>query len=339
MLAGGKRGRSAALTTASDSDDEEVQAVHTRTSASSQPIASPVRSSSKRAARGASPVLKQAEPVKPVEASAFFGEAAATTGPAPTATAAVAKASATPVPEVALASDSNASDSDQDIVLAGAASKVSQHEVKPLHNAMPEMEFDGFIVPSAKKLCFQGMSYAITGVFPQLAREDLQQVILTYGGKLATSVSSRTDFLLIGDKLENGDEVSASSKFRAAREHSVPTMDLPAFLSLMKQLPAQGEIGNAFRCHFAAQSLVLQSLKYQARRRVLLENLPLSPVAQLHLQLLHPPQPRCPLAARALGCRWYTEQAAHPARKTPPQQCGWTSTSPPAWMTWLGTRL
>ena len=229
---GSKRTRAAAMAQLSDSEDEGTQTVPARKPAHASQ-SSPVRSSPKRAARAASPAAAPAAAAaaNPVDASAFFGEAPAKKAPKP------AKASpARKAVEVELASDS----SDDDVQLVQrAAPKPAAVQATVAKDAMPEMNFDGYVVPSAKKLCFQGMSFAVTGVFPQLARDDLQQVVLTYGGKMATSVSSRTDYLLLGDKLENGDAVTASSKYRAAKEHAVATMDLPSFISLLTQMPAQ----------------------------------------------------------------------------------------------------
>lgn len=81
---------------------------------------------------------------------------------------------------------------------------------------------------------------AITGVFPQLAREDLASVVLTYGGRVSGSVSKRTSFLLVGDTLESGDAVTASAKHRAAVAAGVRTLTLDAFLEHLAALPAQG---------------------------------------------------------------------------------------------------
>jgi BRCT domain type II-containing protein len=146
------------------------------------------------------------------------------------------------------------SDSDDDVILSAmgisqqppaAASK--PHKQLLGKDCLPPMNFEGFIIPSAHKLCFQGMTFCVTGVFPQLVRDDLQQVVLTYGGKMGASVNSKTDYLLLGDTLENGDAVTASSKYRAASEHGVPTLTLDSLLQLLGSMPAQGE-SNANMC-------------------------------------------------------------------------------------------
>lgn len=96
-------------------------------------------------------------------------------------------------------------------------------------------------VPSAKRLCLQGVALAVTGVFPQLDREEVCDIIKTYGGTVTGSVSGKTHYLLTGDALESGDPVSASAKYRAAKERGVPTLTLPAFLEFLASRPAQGE--------------------------------------------------------------------------------------------------
>ena len=71
-------------------------------------------------------------------------------------------------------------------------------------------------------LCFENQKIAVTGVMSSCSREDLEDLILQHGGKLAAAVSGRTTFLLAGLLLEDGRPATDSSKYRSAVEKKVP---------------------------------------------------------------------------------------------------------------------
>ena len=62
--------------------------------------------------------------------------------------------------------------------------------------------------------CFEGNIFAVTGTFHSLGRQGVEDLIKAQGGKVATTVSSRTSFLVIGDELEDGRPVEKSNKFK-----------------------------------------------------------------------------------------------------------------------------
>lgn len=67
--------------------------------------------------------------------------------------------------------------------------------------------------------CFAGMKVCITGDLPGFSRADLERMILENGGRVMTSVSSKTDYLLCCDPLDAPPE-SFTSKHRTALEIS-----------------------------------------------------------------------------------------------------------------------
>jgi DNA ligase (NAD+) len=62
-----------------------------------------------------------------------------------------------------------------------------------------------------------GRTFVITGTLPTLSREEAQALIQRHGGKVTGSVSSKTDYLLCGEK--------AGSKLTKARQWGVPVID------------------------------------------------------------------------------------------------------------------
>jgi DNA ligase (NAD+) len=71
-----------------------------------------------------------------------------------------------------------------------------------------------------------GKTWVLTGTLPTLGRDEASAMIRQAGGKVASSVSRNTDYLLVGD--------SAGSKLDKARELGVAIVDEAAFLKLVR---------------------------------------------------------------------------------------------------------
>jgi DNA ligase (NAD+) len=61
------------------------------------------------------------------------------------------------------------------------------------------------------------LTFVITGTLPTWSREDAKNFIEQHGGKVTTSVSKKTDYLVLGE--------SPGSKFDKAQALGVPTVD------------------------------------------------------------------------------------------------------------------
>ena len=61
------------------------------------------------------------------------------------------------------------------------------------------------------------MTFVITGTLPTLSRDDAKELIESHGGKVSSSVSSKTTYLLAGD--------SAGSKYSEATKLGVPILN------------------------------------------------------------------------------------------------------------------
>lgn len=66
--------------------------------------------------------------------------------------------------------------------------------------------------------CLAGLTFVFTGVMPCLSRDDAEDFVKILGGRVTKAVSSRTDYLVIGDELEDGRDVEEGSKYRKAKE-------------------------------------------------------------------------------------------------------------------------
>ncbi len=72
--------------------------------------------------------------------------------------------------------------------------------------------------PTSSDQPFSGEVWVITGTLPGMSRDEAKAVIESHGGKVTSSVSARTDYLLAGEK--------AGSKLQKAHQHDVEVVDL-----------------------------------------------------------------------------------------------------------------
>jgi DNA ligase (NAD+) len=70
----------------------------------------------------------------------------------------------------------------------------------------------------------EGLTFVITGTLPSMSREQAAEFIESQGGKVTGSVSSRTDYLVAGEK--------AGSKLDRAQKLGVPVIDEAGLLSM-----------------------------------------------------------------------------------------------------------
>ncbi len=70
-----------------------------------------------------------------------------------------------------------------------------------------------------------GKTIVVTGTLKNFTRDEIKQVIEQYGGRAASSVSSKTDFVLVGEK--------PGSKLQKAQQLGVPTVSEEEFLAMI----------------------------------------------------------------------------------------------------------
>jgi DNA ligase (NAD+) len=76
---------------------------------------------------------------------------------------------------------------------------------------------EGQLGQDAEQGPLAGKSFVITGTLPALSRAEAKALIVEHGGRVAGSVSGKTDYLLCGEK--------AGSKLTKAQQLGVPVID------------------------------------------------------------------------------------------------------------------
>ncbi len=80
-------------------------------------------------------------------------------------------------------------------------------------------------VPSGGASPLAGKTFVLTGTLPSMTREDAEAAITARGGKVTSSVSRKTSFVIVGE--------DAGSKLDKARDLGVPTLDEAQFKHLI----------------------------------------------------------------------------------------------------------
>lgn len=73
---------------------------------------------------------------------------------------------------------------------------------------------------------FKGKTVVLTGTLAQLSRKEAEELVVSQGGKVSSSVSKKTSFVVAGD--------SPGSKLDAARKHGVPVLSEEEFRALVQ---------------------------------------------------------------------------------------------------------
>jgi DNA ligase (NAD+) len=74
----------------------------------------------------------------------------------------------------------------------------------------------------------EGKSFVVSGVFTAFSRPELKEMIEANGGKNVGSISSKTDFVLAGDKM-------GPAKLKKATDLGITILSEDDFIALLKQ--------------------------------------------------------------------------------------------------------
>lgn len=117
--------------------------------------------------------------------------------------------------------------------LYGIGSKTAASTIQWLDKTENQRELDvlekelavTYIEASINPQVFDDMTFVITGTFQGYAREELKEIIIDRGGKVSSSVSKSTNYVLAGEK--------PGSKLTKAEELGVSVIDIETFLKMI----------------------------------------------------------------------------------------------------------
>jgi DNA ligase (NAD+) len=99
------------------------------------------------------------------------------------------------------------------------------HNKKVLHDLLAQVSIESLKTSGGNKK-LAGKTFVLTGTLPTLAREEAKAKILALGGKVASSVSKNTSYVLVGE--------NPGSKYDDAQKLGVATLTEEEFVKLIK---------------------------------------------------------------------------------------------------------
>lgn len=90
--------------------------------------------------------------------------------------------------------------------------------------------------------CLDGKTFAFSGQFPNLSREDAIHLVKSCGGSVSKSITRATNYLVVGSSLENGDDVDSSVKYKDAVAKNVRILQQNAFYNLISEASSNKQL-------------------------------------------------------------------------------------------------
>lgn len=127
----------------------------------------------------------------------------------------------------------NAKDMDFDAIPnigPAVTQSIVEYKSKPSSVVFIKKLFDAGVKPQAAKKIekgiFMGTTWVLTGTLPTLSRDEAKKIIQSHGGKVSSSVSKNTSYVLAGE--------SAGSKLDEAEKLNIKIIDEEEFLKILK---------------------------------------------------------------------------------------------------------
>ena len=112
-------------------------------------------------------------------------------------------------------------------------------------------------IPIGNENCLAGLSFVLTGVNPSLGRDEGVALIKRYGGKVMTSASKNTSYVVLGAD-------AGPKKLQIIRDHNLKAIDEDGLFELIRRLPPNGGSGKAAEKYAEKQEKEEQKVKEMA---------------------------------------------------------------------------
>lgn len=93
-------------------------------------------------------------------------------------------------------------------------------------------------MPVGAENCLAGLAFVFTGVLETLGREEGQELVKKYGGKVTGAPSSKTNYVVLGND-------AGPKKLQTIQQHKLKTINEDGLFELIRRLPANGGDGKA----------------------------------------------------------------------------------------------
>lgn len=124
-------------------------------------------------------------------------------------------------------------------------------------NTGPPPAADSKEIPVGADNCLAGLSFVFTGLLQVLQRDDAQNLVKRYGGKIVGAPSSKTSFVVLGSD-------AGPKKLETIAKFKIKTIDEDGLFELIKRLPANGGDSKAAAKNEEKKKAEMDKIKEQA---------------------------------------------------------------------------
>ena len=140
---------------------------------------------------------------------------------------------------------------EQSAVIQNLKQSVVDYNPKPTrHEKSPSSKMSSFSIGESElqdavnevpKNLLNGLTFVLSGVFQEMGREKLEIFITQHGGRTTSAISGKTDYLVVGFKLEDGREVETGGKHKTALLKKVPILTELEFENFIRKKSGNDE--------------------------------------------------------------------------------------------------
>lgn len=112
-------------------------------------------------------------------------------------------------------------------------------------------------IPVGAENCLAAMTFVFTGVLDTLGREEGQNLVKRYGGKVTTAPSSKTNFVVLGAE-------AGPKKLETIKKLNLKTIDEDGLFQLIRTMPANGGDSKAAAQHAEKKAKAEDAMKKEA---------------------------------------------------------------------------
>ncbi|KAI9826178.1 MAG: hypothetical protein M1819_007434 [Sarea resinae] len=112
-------------------------------------------------------------------------------------------------------------------------------------------------MPTGAENCLAGLTFVFTGLLEALSRDEGQELVKRYGGKVTTAPSTKTSYVVLGSE-------AGPKKLETIRKNNIKTINEEGLFELIKKLPANGGSGVAAEKHAEKQAKEAEKVKQMA---------------------------------------------------------------------------
>ncbi len=113
-------------------------------------------------------------------------------------------------------------------------------------------------IPTGNENCLVGLTFVFTGILETISRDEGQELVKRYGGRVTGAPSKMTSFVVLGND-------AGPSKLRKIADMKIKTINEDGLFELIQRLPANGGDGKAAEKNLEKKAVEAAKIKKEAQ--------------------------------------------------------------------------